>query len=414
MTEIAPLPVYLEEWTPRRIAVRVDKGSAENSFYFQSPADLWPSAPPATLDFAAVALAQFASSQGRDLHIHGLMTRTQARNLERFIEIWSVWRPDRYRPINVLADGWQHASEPSSFDSAVLAFSGGVDATATLILHNDRKLSSAMPRVGLGVFVGGLDVSNEDQSGQRTAFSSAQGTLSAFNAEAAFVSTNWRDHFCPNWDDGHSSILSGVMRTFEQKCGAGIIASDASYLEDLSVGLFGNHMAMNYLLGSSSFAIFQGGGTLTRVERVREICSYSVALKNLRVCYQSHAKGRNCGRCKKCIFTRMAVVACGHEPHELFDTEFDAEDVERITIGIHGWIYLNDILNHLPQSDPHHSKLWALRERESEKFVSTKHPSLTGKHRSMFEEISECRARISEMENSKSWRITRPLRALGF
>lgn len=411
VSDSSAISVFLEHASPRRILVRVDDGSAEQRFYFQSPEDLWVDSPE-SLDFAAIALAQFAASKGRDLHIRGSMCRSQARNLERFIEIWSVWRPERYKPINVIADDWREPSSQNKFDSAVLGFSGGVDATATLILHNGRKLSTAMPRVGLGVFVSGIDIGNEDQAGLATAFASAKKTLSAFNAKAAFISTNWRDHFCPDFPDSHSLLLSSVMRTLSKQHGSGIVASDASYLDDLAVGVYGNHIATNYLLGSSSFPIFTGAGTLTRVERVREICNHPVALNNLRVCYQSHAQGKNCGKCKKCILTRLAVVACGHDPSPMFDIGFDDEDIDRIDIGIHGKIYLDDLLLNLDSSSPYHAKLQALRDRENDKFMPSEHRSLILENQAAIEELSRTRKQISGIKNSRSWRLTKPLRRL--
>lgn len=385
----------MEDWSPRRITVSVDGGSSRRSFHIQSESDVWASRP-LTLDFAAVAVVLHAAASGRDMKVDGPMTRRQARNLERFAEMWSVWRPDRYKTINVLASEWIDCHPSSCRDEAVLAFGGGVDATAALLLHNTGKLSLSSPRVGLGVFIGGLDISESDQESQRVAFSSAADTLSAFNAAAVSVSTNWREALCPFWDDGHTTIVSSVLHTFSQDYGSGIVASDASYLEDLSVGVFGNHMSTNHLLGSAAFEIITGAGTLTRVERVREICDHGIALKNLRVCYQPHAGGRNCGKCKKCVLTRMAIIACGGDPGPLFDSEALAQDIMGMSLGVHGKIYLDDVLHYLPKNDPHYALLEAVRDRERVKFTYSGYLSLPREHRGVGSYVRQAAKRYLE------------------
>jgi hypothetical protein len=92
------------------------------------------------------------------------------------------------------------------------------------------------------------------------------------------------------------------------------------------------------------------GGLKTRLERLREICKYETALKNLRFCWQEHANGKNCGRCRKCIMTRMQLIACGIDPKPLFEVEIDREAMIAILwpFGNHTRIYLNDIRDHLP------------------------------------------------------------------
>jgi hypothetical protein len=54
-----------------------------------------------------------------------------------------------------------------------------------------------------------------------------------------------------------------------------------------------------------------GGGT-TRTEKVRTIGGLRSVRENLRVCWQGDQLGRNCGRCEKCVRTKVNFLAAGH------------------------------------------------------------------------------------------------------
>jgi len=385
--------VSLVEWSPCEILVRVRRPASESFLRFTGLEKTWREPPP-SMDFAAIALAQYASTLGLDLHVEGPMTHSQARNLERFIEIWSVWRPDLYRRINVKADSWIETPANGSADSAVMAFSGGADATFSLIAHNTGMLSAAMPKIDLGVMVGDPDLSAFDKDGSADAYRKAKETLSCFGAKLAFISTNWKEEFNPHWGNGHVSMLSGILNTFSAEYGSGVIANDADYLEELSVGPYGNHIATNHLLGSSQFSIIQAAGTHARSARIRKICEHDVALRNLWVCYRLAQKGRNCGRCKKCILTRMAIAAYAAEPEFLFDDDFTVSDINEITIGIHGKIYLDDVLAQLPPTNKYYVPLCALRDREAAKFRAAE-------HQRALDELAVLKARLHRIEHSK-------------
>ena len=67
---------------------------------FSSPDPVWEALPP-THDFIAVALVQYAASEGCDLHVEGPVTSAQLDRLDELQTIWSVWRPDKFRRIEL-------------------------------------------------------------------------------------------------------------------------------------------------------------------------------------------------------------------------------------------------------------------------------------------------------------------------
>src|SRR5690606_31478927 len=89
-------------------------------------------------DLAATALVFLAVHQGRDLHIDGPVTQSLLRNMEDLIACWHLWRPDLYRIVRVSAEHEVTDSalpSPASPPRAVLAFSGGLDASFTAWRH---------------------------------------------------------------------------------------------------------------------------------------------------------------------------------------------------------------------------------------------------------------------------------------
>lgn len=66
------------------------------------------------------------------------------------------------------------------------------------------------------------------------------------------------------------------------------------------------------------------GSTLSRLDKVRLISDWDVALQNLRVCTHNPPGRLNCGSCEKCIRTMTELVAVG----KLSETQaFGAQDV---------------------------------------------------------------------------------------
>lgn len=389
--------VSLAEFSHSKIIIRVTHAASDKFLRLITKSPTWRAEPP-SLDFAAIALTHYASALDSNLHIEGRMSQSQARNLERFADIWSVWCPKLYRKIDVTADSWTQTPARAPGDRAVMAFSGGVDATFSLIAHNSGMLSAAMPKVGLGVLVSGADLDTFERDGHSEAYRKVSETLESFGARAAFVSTNWKTDFCPDWGYGHTSMIAGILNTFSPDYETGIIASDADYLEELSVGPYGNHMATNHLLGSSDFSIIQGGGAYRRSERVQAICKHDVALKNLWVCYALKEKGRNCGQCKKCIYTRMAIRAYASEPPMLFDAELTDANVDAMKLGLHGQIYLNDVLRELPRSNPYYATLSKVRDREGARYSRAD-------HQRTIDELASVAKRLRKLEDAPCHRV---------
>jgi hypothetical protein len=75
----------------------------------------------------------------------------------------------------------------------------------------------------------------------------------------------------------------------------------------------GSHPAVDGSFSSQRLAIIHDGARFSRVGKVRALAAWPTALAALRVCPEGPADRLNCGRCEKCLRTRLELLAVGVE-----------------------------------------------------------------------------------------------------
>lgn len=312
------------------LVVEVAGPMGTRALEYLSPDPVWP-APPPTLDFAAVALAQFAASEGCDLHLDGPVTRAQLERLEEYLAIWSVWRPRRFEAVRITAGQETELPDVADRGGAVMGFSGGVDASFALAAHSTGILGRMSRPVDLGVLVVGWDLRHGDDEALSRARASAERSLAEYGANVAVVSTNWQQDFCNAWFRSFGSGLLSVLHTFSGEHSAAILGTDVDYRQELSMPPYGSHMMVNHLLGNPWFPVVSTGGTHRRVDRVGFLRDHPTLLHGLRVCYQADAQGSNCGHCTKCVRTQLELRVNGLTSDEAFPVSMTVGDLRRAT-----------------------------------------------------------------------------------
>jgi len=97
-------------------------------------------------------------------------------------------------------------------------------------------------------------------------------------------------------------VLSGRFST-------GVIASTIP-LGKLAHPL-GSHRLTDPLMSSNRFLIVHDGAEFERDEKVRLLAGWPQAMADLRVCWEGKQRDRNCGRCYKCIRTKLCFMVNG-------------------------------------------------------------------------------------------------------
>lgn len=80
----------------------------------------------------------------------------------------------------------------------------------------------------------------------------------------------------------------------------------------------GSHAAVDGLFSSQRVTVVHDGSRFSRLDKVRELASWPTALCALRVCAANLGNRANCGRCEKCLRTRLELLAAGVEETAAF------------------------------------------------------------------------------------------------
>jgi len=198
-------------------------------------------------------------------------------------------------------------------------FSGGVDSLGTLRANHLNYSPEHPGFIKDGLMIYGQNIeSNTDPD----TFEKAVSNLSNVAADAGLdlipVYTNVRsldedtDFFCKQF---HGAILGATAHAFS-KCLGSIIISASDDFASLGIQKvksckpWGSHPLLDPNYSSSELHLRYEGLYLSRLDKIRLIAGWDVALQNIKVCAPNYP-GVNCGKCEKCIRTQLELLAVG-------------------------------------------------------------------------------------------------------
>jgi hypothetical protein len=262
-------------------------------------------------DFAVLTALFSAMRHRMILRVHGPVSERLLTNLEEFQEAWALWRPDRYAVVPIIADEERHATAKSA-GTGIFAFSGGVDGSFALLRHHLGRAGRRRRQPIAAVLIHGFDIALSENAAFETACKRATGILSTLGVPLVTIRTNWRDVICAHWELEFGSGIAACLHQFSGIAGTGVFGADEDYAH-LQFP-WGSNPVTNHLLSGGDFDLWTEGGGFTRTERVGLICERPDIATQLRVCWQGRVAGSNCGRCEKCIRTKMNFLAQRIEP----------------------------------------------------------------------------------------------------
>jgi hypothetical protein len=259
---------------------------------------------PATLIFQAM-------HRGVDLHVEGRVSRDLLDRLDHFQDIWSLWRPDLYRKVRVTAaeEVDEPRRDPDRMNSAVCAFSGGVDGTATAWRHHSGEAGRNRRRLKAGVLIAGFDIPLDATQAWELASENAAAALNDIQVPMVRVRTNWRQAACTNWEMEFALGVLACLRHWDEDVGTLLLGSCEEYSR-LVTPWGSNPLPTLLLAGQDSTVAYDAGG-MSRTAKVGMISQWPTAYDALRVCWQGEAAGTNCGVCEKCVRTKLNAIAAG-------------------------------------------------------------------------------------------------------
>ncbi|MBA2490445.1 MAG: hypothetical protein H0V34_01650 [Gammaproteobacteria bacterium] len=223
------------------------------------------------------------------------------------------YKPER-RLVTIEAQTRYRMPIPRTKERAGVFLSGGIDSLASL-----RANRLDFPLEHRGSFKDGLLIHGIEKGKQLEFFEQARSSLSQIVREDGQldlipVYTNIRllDFNSYFWGTEFlGAALASVAHAFSRRLTTVTIPSTF----DLSVLTpFASHPLLDPNYSSNDLRIRHDGIVLTRLAKTKLVADWEVALQNIRVCNNPKdikPGTLNCGRCEKCLRTKLALRACG-------------------------------------------------------------------------------------------------------
>jgi hypothetical protein len=275
-----------------------------------------------------VATIFLAMQQPTNIVVHGSVSPSLLQNLAEFQAVWSCWRPQRYRQVEITAEvEWEQPK--GNTDKSIAAFSGGVDGCFTVWRHRMEQCGRWQRNIQAGLMVHGFDIPLEQEQIFKRAAQKSKVMLASLGVELIPITTNFRE-LAQDWEDAFGTGIASCLMLLQGCYTAGLIGSSDPY-HALNLP-YGSNPITDPLLSSQAFQIICDGANFTRLQKVQAIANWQEALANLRVCWQGSQPDKNCGQCEKCIRTilNFRVLGLGLPPC------FEQDVTDQQILGIQG------------------------------------------------------------------------------
>jgi hypothetical protein len=302
-----PWNLSIEEASNGRRVVRF----GDTEIFYEFDGDVRPP-PVANLDFAVIAVIFRAMKQRTNLHVRGPVSTVLLRNIEELQNAWSCWKPKAYSPIAITVEKEVDNSGVPVERKGVFAYSGGVDSSFALLRHMYGEAGRRAVKPVTAVIIHGFEIPLDKSDVFGFAVRNARAVLGKLGIPLATVRTNWRRQVCSDWEAEFGACLASSLHQFSSVASVGVIGADEDY-SHLEFP-WGSNPITNPMLSGADFEILTEGGRYTRTDRVNFISSTPDVAASLRVCWEGLMTGRNCGRCEKCIRTKLNFMAAAKAP----------------------------------------------------------------------------------------------------
>jgi hypothetical protein len=253
------------------------------------------------------------------------------RNIAELQLIWSRWKPQLYKPFDIEPD--RIIDDPMPFrERAIAAFSGGVDATFTVLRHTTTAQHTTRHKVTDVLAVHGFDIDLENSDAFDRHMARVAPLLDHLGLESHVVRTNSKKLRLQNWEDSFALELAGCMHLYAPKFGYGLIGSSEPY--EALVLPWGSSPVTDHLMSGGAMKIVHDGAGFSRTDKVAQIARSSLASNTLKVCWQGSDQSVNCGVCEKCLRTKMNFLATGSPIPPSLPHELDLAAVARMKIRV--------------------------------------------------------------------------------
>lgn len=390
-------------------------GVEPQRIWFRSETEVTPSA-----DAALAACLLPAMRGGGHLEIDEPISPRLLKNQREYQAIQRVWSYGwtyGEAPLEeVEVDAPPRPEAPPSPSGRVAAFfSGGVDSFATILSN---------PDVTDLVFIRGVDILPRlahqeglaDRVEERLRVAAAE-----LGKPLHVIETNVRDLSDPlvRWECYFSAPLLAVAHFFAPLFDRVLITGDADHETQ---PLMGTALLVDHLWSSEKLEVEDFGGRLSRHQRIGLVAGHPVVRRTLRTCWENPEGAYNCGRCRKCMQTMLSLEVYGaRQAVETFPPDLDLSLLDGFelnqSISLVIWEDLLAALREAGRTDAEAAvAAFVEKGRRTMGLARTyrSRPSRDGVPETPSgAEREALEAELATVLESRSWRLTEPLRRLG-
>lgn len=267
----------------------------------------------ASAEAAVCLLAPWLAMQGRALQVPGpefdAAFLENVRSATRLMGSW--WG---HEPIRLELSGPCAASARKSRAATALFFSGGIDSFYSLVSN---------PDVQVLVYIVGFDVRLRNRDTWEAMLRTFRNLAQEQGKRFVAVTTNLREHTVlgqMRWARYHGAVLGAAAHLLRDQASRWLLS--ASY-QLTNLEPWGSHAELDWRWSGGGVEIVHFGAELWRAEKLRAMADVDMVHSRLRVCYTNPGREGNCGRCEKCVRTRLVYwhdlpgVACRCMPGEI-------------------------------------------------------------------------------------------------
>lgn len=333
--ELSPLPLKIQKNQQRRSCLikemNVNGKIISKELWFLYPADL-PMPEDDDCDTYLLAALLPAMQRKADIVVRGSVSQELLINLTELQYIWHKWLPEEFFIVDIKVDNVR--SDEVRVKGAVVAFSGGADAQFAAYRHVKGNAGYATQDIKAGIFIHGLDIPLTDTQGFSGAAKLATVVLEDLDIDLKVARTNIRELWTINWEYYFAAAIASVLSGFSRYAGNGLIGSSEPY--DSLLAPWGSHPMTDPLLSSGAFKVIHDGAGFSRSEKIKLISEWDLGVENLRVCWAGGNHDRNCGRCEKCVRTRLNFILSGVDNPKCFSDALKPSNFKSIVLGSEG------------------------------------------------------------------------------
>lgn len=288
--------------------------------------------PPADDDCDSYLIANImvAMAENRDIKVQGSVSNELLSNLTEYQAAWCKWLPLDFHKIHFAADTVRSSEQSLKSNDTLCAFSGGVDSLFSVWTHLTKKQGYRSQNITSCVLVHGFDIPLTEQQSFDNAYNRAKKTIEGLELNLYPIKTNLREVISTPWEQAFGIALAATLSNYKSLAGSGILGSGEPY--DSLIIPWGSTPITDHLLSSDNFKILHDGASYNRSEKVAEILDWKNGINNLRVCWQGDLKDKNCGKCEKCVRTKLNFLVNNHPIPPAFEESDIINDIKGVKL----------------------------------------------------------------------------------